>query len=214
MRPVWPHAQQQDSKSGNPCGPVPIFGSWARTSLAAPAAARRLAGPTSSFPVAGFGAAMPSESAPAAGFGAAFADFSFGRPPEGALVPTVCALMRPVWPHAQQQGSKSGNPCAADPGSGFTRFGRAQPGRIPADPAETSGQKKTPRSKDRGVTWAASKTMQRYFPMCPKWDSNPHTSRYCILSAARLPIPPFGPVLRRESQVHNPCWARIYSTCG
>src|SRR5699024_2631308 len=30
-------------------------------------------------------------------------------------------------------------------------------------------------------------------PMCPKWDSNPHTVRYPILSRARLPIPPFGP---------------------
>src|SRR5699024_12153468 len=26
----------------------------------------------------------------------------------------------------------------------------------------------------------------------PKWDSNPHIFRYCILSATRLPIPPFG----------------------
>ena len=23
---------------------------------------------------------------------------------------------------------------------------------------------------------------------CPRWDSNPHTFRYCILSAARLPF--------------------------
>ena len=27
---------------------------------------------------------------------------------------------------------------------------------------------------------------------CPRWDSNPHTFRYRILSAARLPIPPLG----------------------
>ena len=44
----------------------------------------------------------------------------------------------------------------------------------------------------------ASKPLNRE-TLCPRWDSNPHTFRYRILSAARLPIPPLGRGVHRLS---------------
>ena len=49
---------------------------------------------------------------------------------------------------------------------------------------------------ERRVTLNVKSSYQRVcwrsFVSYPKWDSNPHIFRYCILSATRLPIPPFG----------------------
>src|SRR5580693_5516170 len=71
--------------------------------------------------------------------------------------------------------------------------GRASPTPPLGLPSSAYAVPASARQPSRLLRWLAEPKRRRREGWCPRSDSNRHTSRYRILSAARLPIPPQGP---------------------